>query len=134
MSVNELSITWDAGASALKGVEELDSLLDKLAAECGSERRTIVIVQGPAEDGVYHGVGGDMSFVSSRETPYLTTVGDGSARGEIDYYFEGHHSPILRRNLIPTNVAREIIREFVVSGRLPKWQTWEPIEPEPHGV
>ncbi len=134
MSFNELSITWDAGASALKGVEELDSLLDKLAAECGSERRMIVIVEGPNEDGVYHGVGGDMSFVSSRETPYLTTVGDASARGEIDYYFEGHHSPILRRNLIPTNVAREIIREFVVSGRLPKWQTWEPIGPEAHGV
>jgi hypothetical protein len=121
-------VTWSADDSAVvHNVRELDVLLDRLAAEHGPTDRIIVIIDGPGEGSVYHGVGGDLSFVSSCEMPYLTTVADDSCTGEVDYFFQGHYSHVACRNLIPTPVAREIVRRFFVSGRLPATHAWEPI-------
>ena len=38
--------------------------------------------------------------------PYMVTVGDQSAQGEIDFYYFGHHTPLLRRWAIANSDAR----------------------------
>lgn len=135
MLSREQYVAWSADESSLvRNVAELDLLLNKLDAEHGRDDPIILIVGGPGQEDVYFGVGGDMSFVSSTEEPYLTTVGDNSADGEVDYFFQGHHSPVARKQLIPADIARKIIREFFVSGVLPSWQTWKPIGPDKAGL
>ena len=131
MSSQEQRVTWSAdGSSSIRSITELDRLLDKLEEEHGPKNPIILIVDGPGQESVYVGVGGDMSFVSGTEEPYLTTVSEDSAGGEIEYLFQGHHSPVARKQLIPKDLARKIIREFFVTGVLPSWQTWTPIGPE----
>ncbi len=124
-------VSWAVDDSAVvRDVRELDALLDRLDAEYDSRAPIIAVLDGPRDESVYLGIGGEMSFVSSTEWPYLTTVGDSAVHGEIDYFFEGHHSPILRKQLIPAQVVRRILREFFVSGVLSAWQEWKPVGPE----
>jgi hypothetical protein len=131
MSLDDRRITWAAGRWEIaRSVEELDAALDKITAENRSEDPIIVIVDGPGGHGVYLGIGGDLSFVSNCELPYLTTLGKDDAEGQADYYFQDHHSPVARRHLISTETARRILREFFASGQLPAWQAWEPLGPD----
>jgi Immunity protein Imm1 len=131
MASREQLVSWSVDGSAIaRDVGELDALLDKLADEHGEANPIIVIVDGPDEESVYYGVGGDSSFVSSIEEPYLTTVGSDSSASDIDYFFQGHHSPVAGKQLIPTHLARKILREFFVTGVLPSWQEWKPVGPD----
>jgi hypothetical protein len=131
MASREQSLSWSAdGAAIARDVGELDSLLDNLAAEHGDANPIIVIVDGPSDESVYFGIGGDRSFVSSMEEPYLTTIGVDSSASDIDFFFQGHHSPVSGKNLIPAHLARKILREFFVTGVLPSWQEWKPVGPE----
>ena len=123
-------VAWSADGSAIvQNVEDLEGVLDRLAAKHGRDDPIILIVDGPGEESVYFGVSGDVSFVSSLEMPYLTTLGGQFSESQIDYFFEGHHSPVAGRHLIPADRARKIVREFFVSGHLPSWQAWEPVGP-----
>jgi hypothetical protein len=101
-------------------------LLDKLAAQNDADHPNFVMIDGPGDESVYFGVGGHVSFVSSMEMPYLTTVGEEAASGEVNYKFQGHHSPIGRKSTIPAHLARAIVRVFFSTGSLPSWQSWEP--------
>ena len=131
MQRREQRVSWASDGSAIiRDVGELDSLLDRLFAEHGPDNPIIAIVDGPCEESVYLGIGGDTSFVSSTEVPYLTTVGTDLRDGEIDYFFQGHHSQVSRKQLIPAQVARKIVREFFSGGVLPSWQEWEPLGPD----
>src|SRR5262249_499407 len=131
MASRQQWISWSADGSAIaRDVGELDALLDKLGAEHGDANPIIVIVDGPGDESVYFGVGGDRSFVSSMEEPYLTKVGSDSSASDIDFFFQGHHSPVEGKRLIPAHLARKILREFFVTGVLPSWQGWTPVGPE----
>ncbi len=127
----EQRVAWSAqGSLGIRNVGDLDLLLDRLEREHGSDNPIILIVDGPCQESVYFGIGGDLSFVSASKEPYLTTVGEDSADGEIDYFFQGHHSPVARKQLIPSPLARKIVREFFMTGVLPQWQAWKPIGPK----
>jgi hypothetical protein len=131
MASREQWISWSVDGSAVaRDVGELDALLDRLATQHGDANPIIVIVDGPGDESVYFGVGGDRSFVSSMEEPFLTTVGSDSSAGDIDYFFQGHHSPVEGKQLIPAPLARKIRRDFFVTGVLPSWQEWKPVGPE----
>jgi hypothetical protein len=45
--------------------------------------------------------------------PYLVSDNGFKDRDEIDFYFCGHHSPVLAQNLIPMETARGAVRTFV---------------------
>jgi hypothetical protein len=131
MASREQRISWSADDSAIaRDVGGLDALLDKIAAEHGDANPIIVIVDGPSDESDYFGVGGGMSFVSSMEEPYLTTVGRDSSASDIDFFFHGHHSPVAGKQLIPAHLARKIIREYFVTGVLPSWQEWKAVGPQ----
>jgi hypothetical protein len=85
-------------------VQTLDGLIAQLEASrisLAKSQRIIVEIDGPGSECIYFGVGGRYSFVSCTDHPYLTTVGDRRARRSVDYYYQGHHSPIERHHLIP---------------------------------
>ena len=128
MPALERRVEWSRDGSRLvEDVGVLDQLLDNLFATTAPSSPLIAVVDGPNEQSVFLGIGGQLSFVSFCEFPYLTTVGDPAADGEIDYFYQGHHSPIRKRHLIPLDSARLIVREFFLTGTVSSWPTWEEI-------
>jgi hypothetical protein len=59
-------------------------------------------------------------------SPYLVAVSDKNATDTFDFYFQGvHHTEIPRRNILPSALARELSRAFVVTGTIPESIEWE---------
>jgi hypothetical protein len=111
---------------AVQTPDGLIAQLEGLRSSLAKSQRIIVEIDGPGNECVYFGVGGRYSFVSSTDHPYLTTMGDRSARGSVDYYYQGHHSPIERHHLIPWSRAKSVVREFCATGKLSDDAIWEP--------
>lgn len=60
----EQRVAWSAqGSLGIRNVGDLDLLLDRLEREHGSDNPIILIVDGPCQESVYFGIGGDLSFV-----------------------------------------------------------------------
>jgi hypothetical protein len=121
------SVQWDTGYAEFGALDELDTCLDNLESQHGTRPPMIVIVSGPGTISAYFGIGGGLSFLSSCNEPYETTVGDATAKGARDYFFEGHHSQVENRHLIPRDFSRKVLREFCTTGTMPTWQAWEPL-------
>ena len=97
-------------------IQELDALLDQLHSQSVEEHPIWVSIKGPLGDllivlGYNESV---LSFIyPDGNPPYLVSTNSSNELGEIDCFFTGHHSPILSKNLIPMNLARQAIRTFV---------------------
>ena len=111
---------------------EFDHAIDRLASRASANRPSIVALYAHGHQ-VILGLGLAESFVQiqqwgdSDRGAALVTVGDQSARGEIAFYRLGaHRTEIPRRNLIPTAVARKLVKGFLESGKVSQDMTWEP--------
>ena len=101
----------EKGFSDLKN---LDLFLDKISSDLKDDMPIIVTVK-MHDSLVYLGLGLDISFVHvmsvSNEPPYWVTLGDTYLDGGVDFFLHGrHHTEIPRRNLIPIDETRNIIR------------------------
>ena len=114
-------------------VAELDRALDRVAAQCSPDRPTIVVIHVNGYE-LTLGLGSTQSFVQLAQSqepqtePYLVTVGDGRAQGEVAFYFLGeHHTEVQRRHIISTSTARDVAREFFNTGRRSPVISWEKV-------
>ena len=110
---------------------QLDARLDSIAASCKPDRPTIVDLHIHRHS-VSFGLGLPETFVQvqseSGMPPYFVTVGDSTAEGVLTFYLMGsHHTEILRRHAISSVAAREIVREFFVTGERPSEVEWEEV-------
>ena len=107
-------------------VDELDELLDDLSSKGTSP--VIIVIDCPDEQFVYFGLAGECGFVSnSGDHPYYATVGDMEATGSTTFDFDGHPTEIANVHLIPLDVARKVIREYVLTGRRSHSVEWQEI-------
>ena len=96
-------------------VDELDKMLDVLSAECAEP--TIITVDCPHGGSVYFGIAGGSGFVSNAgQEPYFATIGDTKAKGYTNFDVQGHDTEISNRHLIPLNLARQVLREYFLTG------------------
>lgn len=82
-------------------------------------------------------VGLDMPLASvtyeeaSGVLPYLTILGDESLTyengGVIVFRFEGEWTEILRRNCVPVETMRRVVRDFFETGAVPTCCMWEEV-------
>src|SRR5258708_6294389 len=108
MAMKDQTVTWSGNDSVVvRYIAELDETLDRIASRIEGRDPIIVIIDGPGNDCVYFGVGGKESFMSSLELPYMTSVGSVHYDGERDFFFDGHHTQIAFRNLIPAELAKK---------------------------
>jgi hypothetical protein len=111
-------------------VEELDRLLDEMAALCRPDQPTIVKLEVPPTT-VTFGLGAPESFVQlqwSDDPPYRVTVGDQRAQGAVPFFLFGeYHTEIPRRNVILTSTARLIVREIYGTGEESTAVPWEDV-------
>lgn len=130
---NAITVKWKESEPdvRLSSVEELDIWLDVFEKKCSTDFPVIitVLVHG-YEVGI--GLGFQVSFVhiehKSGEPPYLITANDILSDEVIAFYLHGnHHTEISKHNLVPTAVAKEIVREFCISGKPSPRVVWEEV-------
>ena len=117
----------------LPTVDELDRALDRITAQCAPNRPIIVVINAHGY-AITLGLGLPESFVQLAQSdepqtqPYLVTVGNIRADGELAFYFLGeHHTEIARRHLVPTSTAREVARDVFTTGRRSQVTAWEEV-------
>ena len=130
MTTTTTTLQWSQTKppATVQNGEELDRLLDEIAATAGREFPISVRLHA-------HGCEADLllglpeSFVYLNEVSpkrYFITVGDSHADGVVGFHLLGqHHTEFERRHLIPTSTARRVLREFFETGQRPTSVEWE---------
>ena len=126
------TIDWAEGQPPIvvSALAQLDRALDTITAQCPPDKPTIVFVEVHGHT-LSLGLGASESFVQLTESddpPYMLTVGDSAAEGQVPFLLQGEHdTEIPRRNLVPLSTARAIVREFFTTGRRPSITAWEEV-------
>lgn len=115
-------------------VAELDAQLDALDQVARRGRPTIVSLSAHGRELTF-GLGARRCVVQWEEEPggpYMVTRGDDDTPGVMEFFLHGeHHTEILRRNLIPAEQVRQVVREFFETGRRSDTVAWELVGPSP---
>ncbi len=111
--------------------QELDQALHRIAAPDLAEHPIIVVIYAHNYQ-VGIGLGLSVSFVhveqygSGQAERCLITVGPNRVEGKVPFFYLGtNRVEIPRRNLIPTQQARGILREFFDTGNRSANVEWE---------
>jgi hypothetical protein len=124
-------VQWSAdGQREISSLSELDSLLDELHAKYQGDRAIIVTIEAPGDGGTLAiGVGRELSVLNyvpaSGNPPYLSSVGDLTGDETIIFHFMGQWSEFPIRHAISFESAREAVRYFFKTQRLPDSIIWE---------
>jgi hypothetical protein len=129
-----LDVEWGHGQRRrIESVDELDELLDRVAAEaradgcpqdvqitCG-DAGTLGVVVGPDRSLLNH-VRADL------DPPYMVSVGDDVRAEPFVFYVAGdHYSEAAWRNTISPGAARDAVRHFAATGQLSQDVVWEEV-------
>ncbi len=125
-------LEWRAQSHRIESVDELDSILDRIAqASDGMLPVLIELVRPPGGESLKIGLGGPRSVLEymsgSQEPPYFVSIGQREESGCEIYLFDGEQTEIPRKHLIAVEDARRAARVFFTTGELPKDVQWESI-------
>lgn len=117
----------------IESFEQLDELLDRIAAEARADGRpqdvqitcgdagTLGVVVGSERSALNH-VPADL------DPPYMVSVGDDVRDDPFVFYVAGdHYSEAAWRNTISPGAAREAVRHFAATGQLSQDVVWEEV-------
>lgn len=131
--MNEIRVEYSENSSATKvaEVDKLFRLLDEIESNVSPDTPIIVFVYVHGYQ-VGLGLGSPESFLQfeheSGEPPYIVSVGDDTAGGELAFYlFGNHHTEISRRYLISADLALEGLKYWIQNGVRPKNIIWEEV-------
>jgi hypothetical protein len=112
---------------------ELDRALHDIVIHKSSMHAIVAVVFSQGHQ-VGIGLGLPVSFVSFRscdpaqEQPCVITVAESPPeQGAMFYFLNSQRTEIQRQNLIPATLARQIVREFLKTGRRPTTTRWAPL-------
>ena len=118
------------------GEQVIDScagLLDRLTvieAKCLGATPILVVIERASTGYLKVGLGSSKSVLefvpASLDPPYFASVGDPTAAGSMIFRFEGEHTEIPARHLIPRELALAAARRFCSAGDLLQEVRWEP--------
>ena len=113
----------------VNSVEELDARLDNLLKESNQEQPDMATLETEAGTLVIglgkHSV---LSYNSPEDKPpYYVSVGDQTKQGITTFSYDGEATEMHNRNLIGLHEAREAVRDFFRSGKLPQNVKWEEV-------
>ena len=121
-------VEWNEDSGAwVVSVVELDALLDDLT-EAARAMPFMAELTSDAGDSLAIGLGLDESVASwvsaGGAPPYFASGGDPEADGMIVFFYRGHWSEFPRSSAVPTERAREVLRDFFRLGRRPANFRW----------
>ncbi len=111
---------------------DAERTLDSIDVSCDPSRPPIVLVDRERHGCMDVRLGRPESSLrhvpADGDPPYMVTVGPSpNDRTEVDYWYFGHHTPAIRRNLIPKSEARRCVTSFLEHGTLAPFLTWEQV-------
>ena len=113
-------------------IEELDSTIDHAAEHARSEGRpNIILIETANGNSLTIAVGADETVLcfnyGHNDPPYFVSQGNSDADYPVFTAFVAmeHHTEYLRRNVIPLDIGRAAVREFLGEADLPKIVRWE---------
>lgn len=126
--VGRQRVEWtDDSGAWVTSVQELDSLLDDLT-QAARAKPFMAELTSNAGDSLAIGLGLDESVASwvsaGGAPPYFASEGDPEADGMIVFFYRGHWSEFPRSSAVPTERAREVLRDFFRHGRRPANFRW----------
>ena len=114
---------------AISTVEELDRLFDELEQEFIQSPVLLTVELPSSGDSLSIGLGRSesvLNFVSGTgNPPYWSSVGDHEEDEAVGFNFMGELSEIPLRHLIPIELARQAVHDFVRTGKLSPIVKWE---------
>jgi hypothetical protein len=124
-------LEWDEnGAVFVDSEAALDKRLDELGAEATPEPFMAELIS-PAGDSLALGLGREQSVMSwvsaSQDPPYLASKGNPDAEGTIVFLYRGGWSEFPCWSAVPVSGARQAMRDFFATGRLPSGVAWEEV-------
>jgi hypothetical protein len=130
MEISMWKIKWDASPEAtVQTIDELDRQLDRLQQDCIAAPVLATVELLSSGDSLSIGLGraeSVLNFVSgSGDPPYWSSVGERKEDDAVGFNFMGELSEIPLRHLIPIDMARQAVRDFVQSGKLSARVKWE---------
>ena len=123
------TLVWGRSEVAVHSLQELDALVDRLAAE--AERDMPFMVTLAREDGTTLSIGlgreeSTLSHVSADgEPPYHMSRGDLARDEPIEFFSGGEMTEFAPESAIPAGAAREALRFFYETGELSPKVDWE---------
>ena len=109
---------------------ELDLLIDEvIRLEC-NEYPTMIEIHANGYQ-LEMAAGLPESFVQispeSGGSPFFVAVSDKNATSHdtFDFFLQGQHTEIPCRNIVPSTVARELCRAFLITGNIPRSIGWD---------
>jgi hypothetical protein len=109
---------------------QLDVLLNELQARFHDDPRLVSIASTAGEQSLSIALGADQSMLNwidegDTDNAYLTSRGNASATGDnVEFAFSNTWNEYPPRVLIPIDVARQAVRDFVATGMRPDNVTW----------
>lgn len=127
-------ITWWSRRTepiTVHNIPELDQTILDIERTCFSSFPTLVTIRVHGYE-LSFPVGTNESFVQLSKLgslpPYLVKIGDPDASGSVVFLLDGiHDTEILRRYMIPSEQAKEIAREFYLTGNYPAEFGWDEV-------
>ena len=114
---------------SLSTVSELDRLLGQIHEDHEDSPVLVSIELSSSGDSLTIGLGraeSVLNYVSRSGDPhYWSSVGKRQESAATAFNFMGQLSEIPNRHLIPIDIARQAIRDFVQTGKLPRSVEWE---------
>lgn len=107
---------------------DLEALLDRLQRDCASGAPILVRIEF-AGHRLDLGVGADPTFLALSAQPSdgeaWISVGNPDAPGALEFWGCGGRQDVPRRHLVPLDLAREAVREFVATSTRSGGIRWE---------
>lgn len=130
-SEHQWRLEWDEnGAAIIDSEAALDKRLDELAAQATLKPFMAELIS-PGGDSLALGLGREQSVMSwvsaSQDPPYFASKGNPHAEGTVVFHYRGDWSEFPCWSAVPVSAARQAIRDFFTTGRLPSSVAWEEV-------
>lgn len=114
-------------------IEELDSLLDRLHSACDPARPITASIEYPHECRVDIGLGSPDSIIliwpqfhNAPPGEYYMSISGDEVSGTKWFWVEGAaDTEFDRKHLIPIDIARRVVRHFILTGRYSEEIEWQ---------
>lgn len=113
--------------------DELERLLDRLSAEAAATQPFVVefATSAGARLGVGLGAsaGSVLSFNQSDDPPYYVSAGrpESADDNDVGFYYQGHWSEFPEEALVPVELSRKAVEQFLATGERPEAVDWEEV-------
>jgi hypothetical protein len=122
-------ITWENNSFEVESIREAEQIFEDLQKRFSGRPTLVTVEVSDSSNSLSIGLGAEISVLSfvkgDKAPPYLTSRGNISGDGSLEFFYGGEVSEFDLNNGVPTSVARQVMRYFLETGKLSPLLEWE---------